>query len=906
EGGTPFSDWDAVQDTALPDESDVERLERLLAQYEGKRTDLLWETTRAFARACHILTEYTDAYANERYLRTATQWENLRRMVEMLDYHPAPPSSASTLLVLETEKDEAGAVEQGFQVKYSPPDGGAPVVFETLEDIEVDPDLNGLQMAGGARAEGSFTDNAEADEDTNAMALWVATEEMKDLSAGQIVVLENGAKEAVVDDIASFSEETRVVTLSGNDWHGYPKADARLLLKAKAVRTPRLNGASVVVFEDGHDLALDDVIAWKDESVWTFNEVEASDAWSVMLKDAGTLPPAAATIYRMVPIDKGSTHLAVPETFRVAAWHDGTSFTSSGFAWNHVTSLVDVNDDDLVYTSTGYKVLESPNIDTVFIVPYGIASSGKTASDSSIQFTWFFPGGAGGLTSGQWVAVKDTDGGLYALQLAEVVEQEDHFTLDFAEASAIDGKSLSTLYGPFRYELSPQGFDRNEKTLNEVGALASLQLEPGESGSLSGLLIAGRHLLIEQKTDNGFEHAVEATVEKVNDGNVIDIKPALDAEAGFTLANTVIRGNVVAAGHGEKQPERVLGSGTADQINQEFVFTNKDVSFVSDSTMDSGVRADIDVKVDGRIWELVSTLNDSRPTDAHYTIRMTEEGHIRIAFGDGEHGRRLPNGSNNVRINWRKGTGLAGYVDAGGLVEPIKPHRLIASLRQPMPTGGSGDMEDATSLRENAPSSLLTFERAVSIADFIHLAASRSSVAQANAFASTSLYARHDSVEVVVVPADGSTLGDDLQEELQSWLADHSLPGIEVNVSGFESVTLGLDVMLRVKSSEFDPEIVTADVKAALLASFALLNRRLGQALYRAELYAVIEAVQGVENSTCLINAVNEAEGVTASPLIVRGSDGETIKTIKATQRQVIYLAADGLAIDVAHEEFAL
>jgi hypothetical protein len=79
---------------------------RILKMYQQDRRDWAWEITRTFARACHILTEYIDAYANEGYLGTATQWYNVRRLVEMLDYHPAPPASASTMLVFITKENK--------------------------------------------------------------------------------------------------------------------------------------------------------------------------------------------------------------------------------------------------------------------------------------------------------------------------------------------------------------------------------------------------------------------------------------------------------------------------------------------------------------------------------------------------------------------------------------------------------------------------------------------------------------------------------------------------------------------------------------------------------------------------------------------------------------------------------
>ena len=72
-----FGQWDALRGGVPPDESDSERIGRLLEQYEDDRRDLAWEIARSFARAAHVLAEHLDAYANEGYLGTAGQWENV-------------------------------------------------------------------------------------------------------------------------------------------------------------------------------------------------------------------------------------------------------------------------------------------------------------------------------------------------------------------------------------------------------------------------------------------------------------------------------------------------------------------------------------------------------------------------------------------------------------------------------------------------------------------------------------------------------------------------------------------------------------------------------------------------------------------------------------------------------------
>jgi hypothetical protein len=83
--GDSDNGWKRLEDerNRLQQEFPRESLNRLLAQYHDDRRDWAWEIGRVLARSSHVLTEYIDAYANEGFLGTATQWDNVRRLVEM-------------------------------------------------------------------------------------------------------------------------------------------------------------------------------------------------------------------------------------------------------------------------------------------------------------------------------------------------------------------------------------------------------------------------------------------------------------------------------------------------------------------------------------------------------------------------------------------------------------------------------------------------------------------------------------------------------------------------------------------------------------------------------------------------------------------------------------------------------
>lgn len=1126
--------WTSLPHAPAAEESDIDHRKRLLAQYQGERRDLGWELARSFARACHLVTEHIDTYANEGYLRTATQWDNVRKLVEMLDYHPAPPASAVALLVL-LAKEERGEVKAGLQIKHAPPDGGAPIVFETLSDVEVDPVLNAVRMRGWNRSVTSFNDAAavrparpagqrpvidiqgvggiysgllnaykqaqpgsqgpftiadlgaleasgedvgisdtwlwefktkaeivlgiqwdqmgfaapgqftllelvsmpdaaliglsrqpaqgvrefkkvlrrlqisldepafasmrldelvgDAGSAAQSGSLWIAPKD-SEVSAGQIalVVREAVPLQGAVVHIDAIDPKTRALQLRDapfqpNGW-GWLLGETSLLMVPDEIRRPRLNGADVVRMDGPHGLVPGDTIAWRTNdwsSDWQFGRVDEADELGFVL-EGSALPPPGAPVYKALPIQSGPTGLIFP-TGPLAVAHN----TAAGFPRLYPNG--DWTPEEATDTSGvvhQYLKLTDSTILEIFLVPQNPVPLGHAAASRAGQFD--FDGGPGELAGGQWV-VGDDGGVLHALRIAQVIEREDSYSVVFesggggrmpvgdespeilegvgevyGEALAgdpadVDGPHIDTvakladldletvdldispvwlaefkakaqivlgfafdpiafgevlgdplldivsaplealaeatgrgereiqalldglrlvqialdepvfarltlldfvpahddgpsvapidrlelLYGPFTETLRPVGYDYNATPL--MGNL----LLPEPADDLFFLLERRAEVYLERAVKDGFRNGRKVRVTGVyKKSKALEFVPELTEADGFTVGNTVLRGNIVLAGHGETRPEKVLGGGNAAESNQTFVFEVANVSFVPDATQPSGVRAEVKIEVDGRIWQQVPTLKYSRPADPHLTVHMTEDAFPNIRFGNGRNGKRLPNGTNNIRIVHRAGTGLAGNVPAGSLVKTAKPHRLIESVRQPEDATGGNDMEPVESLRDNAPATVLTLERAVSLSDFENLAMGQSSVWQASAVTRQTLQRVRTEVVVTVVPAGGGALGE-LQDSLHGFLSSHSQPGIALTVQLYESLNFNLEVTAQIDTSQYNPPEVLERMRTALLDAFSLRNRGLGHDLYLSEVYDVVERVQGVANSRCVI-----------------------------------------------------
>ncbi|TKJ38538.1 hypothetical protein CEE37_12280 [candidate division LCP-89 bacterium B3_LCP] len=949
-------------------ETESEKIERLLENYNREREDWAWEISRAFARACHVLTEHVDCYANEGFLGTATQWDNVRRLVEMIDYHPAPPASASTPLIIKAKEGLSGTIEAGFQAKYAPSDGSEPLIFETLDDLEVDSQINEIRPL-----------NYNRNQDTQSGKSFIVDEVIEDLVIGEPLVLEdenNGNLFARI--VTGFSTEDTGTRITLDQTLPEPEADDSLTkgyMKIHAIPKDRLTLLGPA--EEGNVQQLDtlhlttepeellpEMVVYISDgnnhyyrfiSSLTQNCIELSNTISDLylskaqvglpvlisatkVTDGGSgvnlIQPIVENMGQVIEVgenvgavyktssanislsSKGSesgnienmgfsvenlqaakagesveVKSKVPNTGRDITFQvgeDGSVQYKVAGDWERLAGkkiaiameknnpisfdLISVdyhecveNEYDSLRGYTVFKIADNSNLnpDQDFLVPP--ANDGEWKTDTFLERddnTNTIPSGITTeepqKTSAGDIAVIVRNGGYAWARLESVsLNAED----EEASLTAESGReeywkeypnknserrfylTETTVFGHFSKELRIHDWQVNNLSL--TGTDVSTETVPD-------CLDKGRRVIVvnEDNSDLTLDTTV-ADIQNDNDTDTVILSDPLPS--GFTYGNTVLRGNVVTCGHGESKGEKVLGSGDATRSNQSFLFKEEGVSFTADATQLSGVRAAIDVQVNGETWEQVGNLNYSEPTDKQYTIRMAEDGYLLIGFGDGRKGRRLPTGTNNVRLTYRKGAGLSGNISAGGITKPAKPNRLVDTIQQPFAATGGNDMEGVESLRENAPATLLTLERAVSLTDYSNLANSHSSVWQAKAFSLPTGLGRNEIIEVVVVPANGGLLGD-LKETLRSYIAEYSLPNVTILVEDYESISFSLDVILNVNTTGYDPEEVVVAVKAALEDEFSLKNRKLGQAVYLSEVYKIVEATAGVENSRAELN----------------------------------------------------
>ncbi len=921
-----FPQWKAIGTAPPADETPAEslaRTEALLKQYHGPVGDVLWEILRSLARSSHILAEHVDVYANEGYLQTASQWDNVRRLVQMLDYRPAPPASASTFLTVEIKEGKSGTLAKGFQVKHAPADG-TPVIFESREDLEADADFNEIRLAGyGSSPEKLYG------------KILVFDEKIKGLKIGQPVLVKNESKGTLQGRLIAGLDVTKEKTtiqlhqpLSKDS--GFVLGDTLVFLNptdrlapkepGKGGETTDMIGTILHLQEEGADLRSEEILFVSDGKRMYFRRVLKTSGRMIYFDQALgslSLKRAWATKARLVSVldvaersftDSGKKLYVVRTSGDLSSlaktW--AAKIIDKGGVLVHfeIFSAVYIPVDTDNPDGGGYTYLKLidqkgllANPQTLWVMPQGRSWNVDTyldRGDESLLPKTITAEMPKKTSAGDLAAVVSGKQLAWAY-LANVAVDEDAGIADFTVISwqhRGGGRFYlkeTSIYGHFKEEKRLKGWDINHSS---IGGASLILQDP----SIAAKLVVGRRLLVERE-GNVFLKTVLSKIE----GTKMTLNPALPWGGEYTVDNTLLRANVVAAGHGEGKPSKVLGSGDATRSNQSFVLKVGEVSFVADATQPTGVRADIKISVAGRIWEQVGNLNDSEPTNHHYTVQMTEEGYLKVFFGDGNHGRRLPGGTNNVRISYRTGTGSRGNLQAGSLEKIVKPHPLVKAVHHYTDSTGGNDMEGSRSMRDNAPATVLTLERAVSLNDFANLAVSHSSVIQARAFALPPM-GRNERIRVVVVPA-GSTLSNDLKKSLQNFLVGNAIPGIDLQIEQYQPLYFVLNVLIRVKSDEYKPDTVKDEVRSRLGTSFSLNQRQISQPLYLSEVYQVVEATTGVENSRCKLQPLLVPPASDPPPLPIHGRDN-TIRVLRAGKRQLISLAESSLIVN--HEEYQL
>jgi hypothetical protein len=310
----------------------------------------------------------------------------------------------------------------------------------------------------------------------------------------------------------------------------------------------------------------------------------------------------------------------------------------------------------------------------------------------------------------------------------------------------------------------------------------------------------------------------------------------LDAGAALLL------GNVARASHGETVSGEILGDGDASAAFQKFGLQKNPLTFLP-GRGPGGAGSSLRVLVNDVLWTEVPTLFGKGPADEVYTTRLGDDASVTVGFGDGRAGARLPSGRGNVVGTYRQGTGLAGRVAPGALRTPLDLPIGLKAVVNPIGATGGADPESIAQARENAPNTVRTFGRAVSLTDFEDLVRSTGEVAKALATWVWNGEAR--AVHLTIGAQGGQLLAPSDLARIHASLDARRDPNHALFVDNYVPVPIVALATVRVKSAYVAGKVGAA-ARTALLAALAFDALRFGRPLALSDIYAVLQAVPGV------------------------------------------------------------
>ena len=768
----------------------------------------------AAAVVADVLTFYQERIANEGFLRTATERRSILEMARSIGYELNPGVAATAYLAFTVENAEGAPstsnVPAGTQVMSIPPQGQFPQTFETTGDMTARKVWNEIRIKTG---------NPQALSTSSQKAYLSGT--TTNLQPGDHVLLVTGTGSGAQALVRVHKVEPDQET--GNTLVTFSVPSYSLLMAASAT------SVGVVDISQKIPLNKTNVQNWILSKYWSDKNLNAFLTWNEWDTDK-----LLETMEELQDENTGNTGSVY--ALRASA----AFFGNNAVAFKSLPSGTDAPDFGQTWDS-GWEIWKDQQ-----------AADTTTYHDSSIDA--YLERSISGLVSDSWVVLRTSGGTTGIYKLASAEEKSIAAFAMSGKTTAIklkklDGNSLSTSdkLSSFSVRNTTAYFKSEELKLAYLPLTEDLT--PGATLPLEGLVLGltpGQLITLSgERTDlpgvSGKEILAVKSVQHFNGTTQITF------EAGwkftYNRASVRLNANTVKATHGETVKE-TLGSGNGAIVHQKFTLKKPPLTYTSASTP-SGGESSLEFRVDGILWEETPSLYALSPRDEKYTVRIEDGGAANLLFGDGVSGARLPTGEFNVTAVYRSGTGLAGQVDAG-LLTLLKTRPLgIKGVINPLAATGAADPETMDNARTNAPLTVRTLDRIVSLQDYEDFARTFSGIGKAQA---VSLWSgEYHLVHLTVAGADGKPV--DKTSDLYKNLVDaiHSVrdPAQMVQVDPFDSLLFNIKAGLVI-DPRYLSQVVFPDAENELKNAFAFSKRAFGQPVTAAEVVTILQGVEGV------------------------------------------------------------
>jgi hypothetical protein len=798
-----------------------------LTAREGDFTPALLD---AWAVVGDVLTFYSERIANESYLRTATERRSVLELARSIGYELNPGVAAATHLAFTLE-EVPGAPEQVTIAPYTraqsiPGPGERPQSFETLDPLEARPVWNALKPR---MSQPLALVNGDS-------KLWLAGAPAPVRPGDLLLVKLAGAHNVVTvkavetDAAAGRSLVTLSKSLTGS---AQPTLNWQADVFRQRVSVFGHNAADWKVLPNDMRARMKGIAPIKTDPVVVYAEVPASVTdWPEMPLSATATTLDLDAVYP--GIAPGSqVVITAPGKADLVRLVTGTSVVSPGlFALTGTVTRLSIAQTDL----STYPRRET----TVFILPEALAPAEKPLDEpipDPIARRFPLAARVDAMPQGRTVIVRGrpirvrveatlTYGGGAPIQLFNA---DGRRTPDAQMGEVFSVREAEFLPPAPGVGMLPRVAVvlRDAHGVDWTAETVAKQLDP--LPSLPDDDEVAEVAVVQVWDDADPEHPV--------------IEFAADLRHVYDRPTAVVLGNVAYATHGESVAER-LGSGDGAQAFQRFALKQKPLTYTPDTSPDGGAST-LEVRVGELEWTEVPSLYGRTPRDRVYVTRRQDDGTTVVQFGDGREGARLPTGRENVRATYRKGTGREGNVRARQLAQLITRELGVRDVVNPLPASGGMDPQERDDARENAPVTVLTMERVVSLRDYEDFARGFAGVARAQGVWTWDAGLRGVFLTVAGPEGDEVPDGGPVQTGLRDALGLAGDPHVPVRVAGYRPRRFRVKATLRRDADRLSADVLLA-AEEALRARFGFSGREFGRPVWRNDVIATLQNVPGV------------------------------------------------------------
>jgi predicted phage baseplate assembly protein len=360
-------------------------------------------------------------------------------------------------------------------------------------------------------------------------------------------------------------------------------------------------------------------------------------------------------------------------------------------------------------------------------------------------------------------------------------------------------------------------------------------------------LTSGQTILISgtRADADGVTNAESAVISEVTlDGGYTTLQLTNDLSHPYVRDTVSINGNAALATNGETKTE-VLGGGDASQAYQQFVLKQSPLTYTSAPTA-SGAESTLKVYVNEVQWHEQPALYGAGARDRIFATQLSDDGKTTVEFGDGQSGARLPTGRENIKATYRQGIGTGGDVKAGQLSLLMAAPLGVKSVTNPQPASGGADSEKLDDARTNAPITVLTLDRVVSLTDYEDFARAFAGIAKA--LATWTWDGQTRGVFVTVAGPNGAEIPDGSKTltNLVAAMQSAGDPHVPLRVQTYRSAFFRLSALVNI-NPDYQQDKVMGALTNALRAAFSFDARGFGQGVALSQVVAGMQAVPGVD-----------------------------------------------------------